>query len=233
MKRKEVSTSSSDSESSQPEPKKINKPNPEDETVPLTLNQFKQEIKKPDNEIHALKHFNKHCRNNNENSRIFKDIIKPYIKISPECVEIFKCLHKRRPANELAVIFESLLYILVKTAKLKSSIGVGNAICSSVLQNHFTQLEYCLGNYDPKFCSIALRLLSAIVLHGKNFAKDAANKVNSNSDLFQNLSKFRHRTPKMDETVLDDVRTNFVHFVLSFLMVDDLKVLQIILESNK
>ena len=60
--------------------------------------------------MQAFQKFNKACANHKKNTEEHHDIVKAYIVLSPDCLEIFRFLRKGKPSvNEVSSMFSSFL----------------------------------------------------------------------------------------------------------------------------
>ena len=62
----------------------------------------------------ALQRFNRACGNYKKNSDECHDIVKAYIILSPDCIEIFQFLRKGKPSvNEVSLVFHNTILIVI------------------------------------------------------------------------------------------------------------------------
>ncbi|XP_022797243.1 uncharacterized protein LOC111335571 [Stylophora pistillata] len=158
-----------------------------------------------------------------------KESVGDIIKEGGEFQEIFTILERGQHAlSKLEIqtcmeILESILLYTAEESQLANRLGV--SIVQRVLQGHMKLLYSCLnpGN-PPEVIKAALKLITAMVTQGSS----AAREVQSSFDF--TLKSLGALPNKRDSNSVQDVRTCFIYFCLSFLMFGDLAVMKQILE---
>ncbi|XP_048577840.1 nucleolar pre-ribosomal-associated protein 1 isoform X2 [Nematostella vectensis] len=158
------------------------------------------------------------------------ELQREFIRGNSQCPELFKVLDKGKQQDnqlELQMALEVLECILLSTAESDNS-RVGLHLVQRIIRNNLKLLYSCLnpGN-TPKMVKAVLRLLVAMVTQGGA----AAREVQSTFDFtLKALGVLPH---KRDAKDAQDVRTCFIHFLLSFFMFGDDSVIRNILGLKK
>ncbi|XP_048016358.1 LOW QUALITY PROTEIN: nucleolar pre-ribosomal-associated protein 1 [Megalobrama amblycephala] len=155
------------------------------------------------------------------------DVVEGYIKISVECSEIFALLEEENKSeSELALIFQSLEMILLRTASDLSQLSmVGSNIVRKTVSSHMKLLLSSLYSENHGFVRQCLCLLSALVSQGAEAARD----VFSQMQFSKGLSSLAQRKDKSGKP---NVRMAYIQFVLSFLMSGDNTTIGQILDTK-
>ncbi|ROL44240.1 Nucleolar pre-ribosomal-associated protein 1 [Anabarilius grahami] len=155
------------------------------------------------------------------------DVVEGYIKISVECSEMFALLEEENKSeSELALIFQSLEMILLRTASDLSQLSmVGSNIVRKTVSSHMKLLLSSLYSENHGFVRQCLCLLSALVSQGAEGARD----VFSQMQFSKGLSSLAQRKDKSGKP---NVRMAYIQFVLSFLMSGDNTTIGQILDTK-
>ncbi|XP_070606470.1 nucleolar pre-ribosomal-associated protein 1 [Erythrolamprus reginae] len=154
------------------------------------------------------------------------DVVEGYIKVSIECVEIFKLLDgERRPDNEMLLIFQALENILLRTASDLSHFRVvGMNIVKKLINSYMKLIYAALYSETYRLSRLCLTLLSAMVTQGSDAARDVYSHFDFNNKFLPNLVK------KRDYKGRPDIRTAYIQYAISFLIAGDHSILVQVLE---
>ncbi|XP_063161512.1 nucleolar pre-ribosomal-associated protein 1 [Candoia aspera] len=154
------------------------------------------------------------------------DVVEGYIKVSVECVEIFKLLDgERRPESEMLLIFEALENILLRTASDLSHFRVvGMNIVKKLINSYMKLIYAALYSESHRMSRLCLTLLSAMVTQGPDAARDVYSHFDFNNKFLPNLVK------KRDYKGKPDIRTAYIQYAISFLIAGDHSILVQVLE---
>ncbi|ETE73475.1 Nucleolar pre-ribosomal-associated protein 1, partial [Ophiophagus hannah] len=154
------------------------------------------------------------------------DVVEGYIKVSIECVEIFKLLDgERRPDSEMLLIFQALENILLRTASDLSHFHVvGMNIVKKLINSYMKLIYAALYSETHRLSRLCLTLLSAMVSQGPDAARDVYSHFDFNNKFLPNLVK------KRDYKGKPDVRTAYIQYAISFLIAGDHSILVQVLE---
>uniref|UniRef100_A0A8C6X862 URB1 ribosome biosis homolog n=1 Tax=Naja naja TaxID=35670 RepID=A0A8C6X862_NAJNA len=152
------------------------------------------------------------------------DVVEEYIKVSIECVEIFKLLDgERRPDSEMLLIFQALENILLRTASDLSHFHVvGMNIVKKLINSYMKLIYAALYSETHRLSRLCLTLLSAMVSQGPDAARDVYSHFDFNNKFLPNLVKKRDYKP--------DIRTAYIQYAISFLIAGDHSILVQVLE---
>ncbi|XP_070799661.1 nucleolar pre-ribosomal-associated protein 1 [Pituophis catenifer annectens] len=154
------------------------------------------------------------------------DVVEGYIKVSIECVEIFKLLDgERRPDSEMLLIFQALENILLRTASDLSHFRVvGMNIVKKLINSYMKLIYAALYSETHRLSRLCLTLLSAMVTQGSDAARDVYSHFDFNNKFLPNLVK------KRDYKGKPDIRTAYIQYAISFLIAGDHSILVQVLE---
>ncbi|XP_029140605.1 nucleolar pre-ribosomal-associated protein 1 [Protobothrops mucrosquamatus] len=154
------------------------------------------------------------------------DVVEGYIKVSIECVEIFKLLDgERRPESEMLLIFQALENILLRTASDLSHFRVvGMNIVKKLINSYMKLIYAALYAETHRLSRLCLTLLSAMVTQGPDAARDVYSHFDFNNKFLPNLVK------KRDYKGKPDIRTAYIQYAVSFLIAGDHSILVQVLE---
>ncbi|XP_026519713.1 nucleolar pre-ribosomal-associated protein 1-like [Notechis scutatus] len=121
------------------------------------------------------------------------DVVEEYIKVSIECVEMFKLLDgERRPDSEMLLIFQALENILLRTASDLSHFHVvGMNIVKKLINSYMKLIYAALYSETHRLSRLCLTLLSAMVSQGPDAARDVYSHFDFNNKFLPNLVKKR------------------------------------------
>ncbi|XP_051521576.1 nucleolar pre-ribosomal-associated protein 1 isoform X2 [Myxocyprinus asiaticus] len=155
------------------------------------------------------------------------DVVEGYIKISVDCLEIFRLLEgENHSESEMMLIFQSLEMILLRTASDLSHLSmVGSNIVRKTLSTHMKLLLSSLYSNNYRFVRQCLCFLSAMVSQGT----EAARGVFSHVNFSRGLSGLARRRDKLGKP---DIRMAYIQFVLSFLMSGDNTIIGQIVDTK-
>ncbi|NXG57504.1 NPA1P protein, partial [Hemiprocne comata] len=154
------------------------------------------------------------------------DVVEGYVKISMECVEIFKLLDgERKPESEMLLIFQALEAILLRTASDLSHFSVvGVNIVKKLIHSYMRLVYAALYSENLRMSRGCLTLLSAMVAQGPDSARDVYSHFDFNNKFLPGLLKKRCKKGRTD------VRMAYIQFALSFLIAGDNAILTQVLE---
>uniref|UniRef100_A0A670XZ78 URB1 ribosome biosis homolog n=1 Tax=Pseudonaja textilis TaxID=8673 RepID=A0A670XZ78_PSETE len=154
------------------------------------------------------------------------DVVEEYIKVSIECVEMFKLLDgERRPDSEMLLIFQALENILLRTASDLSHFHVvGMNIVKKLINSYMKLIYAALYSETHRLSRLCLTLLSAMVSQGPDAARDVYSHFDFNNKFLPNLVK------KRDYKGKPDIRTAYIQYAISFLIAGDHSILMQVLE---
>ncbi|XP_007424576.1 nucleolar pre-ribosomal-associated protein 1 [Python bivittatus] len=186
--------------------------------------QFKFLLRDPGAEMKGLEMFIAKAKLLPSNEQY--DVVEGYIKVSIECVEIFKLLDgERRPENEMLLIFQALENILLRTASDLSHFRVvGMNIVKKLINSYMKLIYAALYSESHRMSRLCLTLLSAMVTQGPDAARDVYSHFDFNNKFLSNLVK------KRDYKGKPDIRTAYIQYALSFLIAGDHSILVQVLE---
>ncbi|XP_009955891.1 PREDICTED: nucleolar pre-ribosomal-associated protein 1 [Leptosomus discolor] len=154
------------------------------------------------------------------------DVVEGYLKISMECVEIFRLLDgERKPESEMLLIFQALEAILLRTASDLSHFSVvGMNVVKKLIHSYMRLVYAALYSENHRMSRACLTLLSAMVAQGPDSARDVYSHFDFNNKFLPGLLKKRCKKGRTD------VRMAYIQFALSFLIAGDNAILTQVLE---
>ncbi|XP_066284950.1 nucleolar pre-ribosomal-associated protein 1-like isoform X1 [Branchiostoma lanceolatum] len=146
-----------------------------------------------------------------------EDIIKDFLQVSPECVEILKLLDEPPLDQEVQLIFRCLEAILMRTVDLPQFHIPSIHVVQKLSHQYSDILIKTLRLLNNTSCVMStLKLLTAMASHGAQAARDVLRLVDS---ALPTLIGMLHRADKKD------VRACVISLVVSFLLTDDKTVI--------
>ncbi|CAH1799014.1 unnamed protein product, partial [Owenia fusiformis] len=189
--------------------------------------EFKMLMKEPHTKMKGIEQFIEQARAYGTTTET--DIVHNYCRGSMECTEIMSCMTdtKRKP-TELSAIFQALECILLRIADdLQKFKIVGENIVKKMLTSNMNQIYFLLAmrNKSGQIKS-ALKLLSAMVSQSAEMARQVQTQFDFSC---RNLPPLLNRRDTKDPR---DVRTCYLHFMMSFLVTGDKGTISAIVDSK-
>ncbi|KAI8520834.1 nucleolar pre-ribosomal-associated protein 1 [Branchiostoma belcheri] len=184
-----------------------------DEKTEFSVAMFRAMLKDKTQRIAALQKFVASSRNQEETT----DIIKDFLQVSPECVEILKLLDEQPLDHEVQQTFRCLEAVLVRAADLPQ-FHIPSMHVVQKLSHQYSEIfikTLRLPN-NTSCVKSALQLLTAMASLGAQPAKDALRLVDA---ALSTLTGLLHRADKKE------LRSCVISLVVSFLLTDDKAVI--------
>ncbi|XP_078699262.1 nucleolar pre-ribosomal-associated protein 1-like isoform X2 [Branchiostoma floridae x Branchiostoma belcheri] len=174
---------------------------------------FRVMLKDKTQRIAALQKFVASSRNQEETG----DIVKDFLQVSPECVEILKLLDEQPLDQEVQQIFRCLEAVLVRAADLPQFHIPSMHVVQKLSHQYSDIFIKTLRLVNNISCvKSALQLLTAMASLGAQPAKDALRLVDA---ALSTLTGLLHRADKKE------LRSCVISLVVSFLLTDDKAVI--------
>ncbi|KND03819.1 uncharacterized protein SPPG_01275 [Spizellomyces punctatus DAOM BR117] len=164
------------------------------------------------------------------------DLLKSYIKGSPECAELFR-LWEFQQANQIDRIAPVLLDVIahmILSSKLIEMWSTGSAASRSIIRDWMKPIYRNLSSGKRPLIQSTLRLLIAVAGFNSATAKELHETFNFTMQALPKLLHTRQKSPREDVKPRrnEDVRTLYIRFLFAFLEQGDISVKRFMLEAK-
>ncbi|KAJ3124397.1 hypothetical protein HK098_001168 [Nowakowskiella sp. JEL0407] len=158
-----------------------------------------------------------------------------FTKLSPNLQEVFKLWHYQQEKNvtRIEIVVVDVLYRIIPATSHCDLHAVTSSVVRKILRNHMKAVHRNLSSNRPQLIQSTLRMLIAIVSHSSSSAKELLNVLNLTMKPFQKfltMRKSKSDDGSSPRRYVEDVRSLYIRFILSFFVHKDPGLKRTVLE---